>query len=213
MQTLSPIHAAIGGRYHGVFEPNSPLRKKVTANAQKQAFQTISDMQDAAEKIEKVSSNWAKLIARIYEVNPLTCTGCGKNIRIISFVTHREAIWRVLRGIGLRDCATIICTIRLCQSPGIERSKVTQYYNMGSLLIVQSRELSHCPIVQIIVAQSLKAVVPEFDPAYDITDRDICQLVPGTKDGFPEMDEQFHCDIGPDPPHEGDYCDPTHWQD
>jgi hypothetical protein len=33
--------------------------------------------------------------------------------------------------------------------------------------------------------------VPEFDPAYDITDRDICQLVPGTKDGFPEMDEPF----------------------
>jgi hypothetical protein len=116
-------------------------------------------MQDAAEKIEKVSSNWAKLIARIYEVNPLICTGCGKNIRIISFVTNREAIWRILKGIGL------------------------------------------------------KTVVPEFEPAYDITDRDICQLVPGTKDGFPEMDEQFHCDVGPDPPHEEDYCDPPHWQD
>ena len=100
------------------------------------------------------SSNWARLIARIYEANPLICTRCGKSIRIISFITHREAIWRILRGIGLG------------------------------------------------------AVVPEFDPVYDITDRDICQLVPGTKDGFPEMDEQFHCDIGPDPPHEGDYCDP-----
>jgi len=51
--------------------------------------------------VKRVSSNWAKLIARIYEVNPLICTGCGKNIRIISFVTHREAIWRILKGIGL----------------------------------------------------------------------------------------------------------------
>jgi hypothetical protein len=108
--------------YHGVFAPNSPLRKKVTLTANKQAFQTLSDMQDAVEKIEKVSSNWAKLIARIYEVNPLTCTGCGKNMRITSFVTHREAIWRILRGIGL------------------------------------------------------PSEVPEFDPAYDITDRYICQL-------------------------------------
>jgi hypothetical protein len=89
----------------------------------------------------------------------MTCTGCGKNIRIISFVTHREAIWRILRGIGL------------------------------------------------------ETVVPEFDPAYDIRDRGICQLVPGTKDGFPEMDEPFQYYSGPDPPHEGDYCDPPHWQD
>jgi hypothetical protein len=144
--------------YHGVFAPNSPLRKKVTLNAKKQAFQTLSDMQDAAEKIEKVSSNWAKLIARIYEVNPLTCTGCGKSIRIISFVTHREAIWRILRGMGL------------------------------------------------------PAEVPEFDPAYDITDRDICQLIPGTKDGFWE-DVHVQYDVGPDPPHWKDDRDPPHWED
>jgi hypothetical protein len=145
--------------YHGVFASTSPLRKKVAANAKNLASQTMPDMREAVEKVEKVSSNWAKLIARIYEVNPLTCTGCGKNIRIISFVTHREAIWRILKGIGL------------------------------------------------------EAVVPEFDPAYDITERDICQLVPGTKDGFPEMDEPLHCDVGPDPPHIEDYCDPPHWQD
>jgi hypothetical protein len=133
--------------YHGVFAPNSPLRKKVALNAQK--LSSHSDMSESALKIEKITSNWAKLICRIYEVNPLICTGCGKNIRIISFVTHREAIWRILRGIGL------------------------------------------------------PSEVPEFDPAYDITERDICQLIPGTIDGFWE-DVPLQHYVGPDPPH---------WQD
>ena len=44
-------------------------------------------IKEAAEKIEKVSLSWAKLIARIYETNPHLCN-CGKEIKIIAFVTH-----------------------------------------------------------------------------------------------------------------------------
>jgi len=52
-----------------VFAPHSPHRKKVAANAQKaRVIQT--DVKETAEKVEKVSFNWAKLIARIYEVDP-----------------------------------------------------------------------------------------------------------------------------------------------
>ena len=48
-----------------------------------------------------MSFNWAKLLARIYEINPLLCSRCGKEIKIITFVTHTSAIWRILKGIGL----------------------------------------------------------------------------------------------------------------
>jgi hypothetical protein len=41
-----------------------------------------------------------KLIARIYEVDPLTCSSCGQKIKIMTFVTHPEHIRRILRGIG-----------------------------------------------------------------------------------------------------------------
>jgi hypothetical protein len=41
-----------------------------------------------------------QLISRIYEVDPLTCSGCGKKIKITTFVTHPEQIRRILRGIG-----------------------------------------------------------------------------------------------------------------
>jgi hypothetical protein len=52
------------------------------------------------EAVDKVSRSWAKLIARIYEVDPLTCTGCGKKIKITAFITNEAQIHRILRGIG-----------------------------------------------------------------------------------------------------------------
>ncbi len=68
-----------------------------------------------------------------------------------------KELWNIIR-----DWAKITCTIRLRQSPVVERSKVTPYYNMGSLSIVQPRELSRCPIVQVIIAQSLKEKTNAF---------------------------------------------------
>ncbi|MGA8165110.1 MAG: hypothetical protein WB791_08825, partial [Waddliaceae bacterium] len=83
--------------YHGVFAPNSPVRPKVTANAQKRTKSSIPP--DVQESAEKVSLSWAKLIARIYEVNPLLCT-CGKEMKIVAFVMHSVEIRRILSGIG-----------------------------------------------------------------------------------------------------------------
>ena len=37
-------------------------------------------------------------------------------------------------------------------------------------------------------------------------------LVPGTKDGFSEVQEEIHYDAGADPPRWQSY-DPPHWQD
>ncbi|MBS0638075.1 MAG: hypothetical protein JSS12_11240 [Verrucomicrobia bacterium] len=40
------------------------------------------------------------MISRIYEADHLSCTGCGKKIKITTFVTQPEHIRRILRGIG-----------------------------------------------------------------------------------------------------------------
>jgi len=86
--------------YHGVFAPNSPLRKKVAASAQKRPETSVPPaVQEAAGKVEKASFNWAKLIARIYETNPLICQ-CGEEIKITAFVLHSAEIRRVLGRIG-----------------------------------------------------------------------------------------------------------------
>ena len=145
--------------YHGVFAPNSSVRKKVTAHAKKRIEHIVPPfVKEAAEKIEKVSFNWAKLIARIYEADPLICK-CGKEIKIIAFVTHEAEIRRILRGIGW------------------------------------------------------PTEPPDFDPPYELIQWDVCQLIPGTKDGFPDIDQQAHCKIGPDPPAPEETCDPPYWLD
>jgi len=156
--------------YHGVFAPNSPLRKKVAANAKKRIEQIVPPLvQEVVDKVEKVSFNWAKLIARIYETNPLLCE-CGKEIKIISFVTQAAEIRRILYGIGWP-------------------------------------------------AEPL-----EFDPPYEIVQWDICHLIPGTEDGFPEIERHIDYEYGLDPPviektcdppdwHDQDYVDPPHWSD
>ena len=146
------------------------MRKKVAANAQKRPKSSIPpDVQESSEKVEKVSLSWAKLIARIYETNPLVCP-CGKEIKITSFVLHPTEIRRVLSRIGW------------------------------------------------------STEIHEFDSPYDFPDRDICQLLPWTEDGFPplEGEVQITGEAGPDPPfidcssdppHWDDHSDPPHWDD
>ena len=141
--------------YHGIFAPNSPLRKKIVIK--KSRINPSQNVRDMADKVEKVSFNWAKLIARIYETNPLIC-GCGKEIKITGFVTNPLDIRRILSGIGWP----------------------TQ--------------------------------IPEFDPPYNFSDKEICQLIPGTADGFPEEAFYFQEERGPDPPFLETY-DPPHWDD
>jgi Putative transposase len=146
--------------YHGVFAPNSPLRRKVVAFAQQRIEKLNSPyIKNIALKANRVSLDWAELIKRIYEVDPLVCSKCGQTIKINGFVTHKAEIHRILKGIGW-------------------------------------------PIK-----------FHEYDPPYDVPNKDICQLIYGTEDGFPMLEVQVHCDeIEPDPHVQESYSDPPHWQ-
>lgn len=128
--------------YHGVFAPSSPLRKQVAANAQKRLDIAIKTRQETDEKITKASRTWASLIARIYEVDPLTCISCGKKIKIITFVTHPEHIRRILRGIGWsitipefddppEEHCNDICQLALNTPDGFSEPEVHVYYETG----------------------------------------------------------------------------------
>jgi hypothetical protein len=47
------------------------------------------------------SPSWGRLIAKVYQVDPLVCTRCGKRISIIAFVTDSLAVARILDHLGL----------------------------------------------------------------------------------------------------------------
>ena len=41
--------------------------------------------------------SWARLIKRIYEVDPLVCPSCGSEMRVIAFITEHDVIDAILR--------------------------------------------------------------------------------------------------------------------
>ncbi len=47
----------------------------------------------------KASSTWARLIHRIFEVNPLQCTKCGGNMRVVAFITDYQTSKSILKHI------------------------------------------------------------------------------------------------------------------
>lgn len=55
---------------------------------------------------------WARLIARIYEVDPLRCRRCGGSMQLIAFITERRVIVRILDHIGELKRAPRMAPIR-----------------------------------------------------------------------------------------------------
>ncbi len=42
-------------------------------------------------------STWARLIAQVYEVDPLVCPRCSSSMRILAVITEPEEVRRILR--------------------------------------------------------------------------------------------------------------------
>jgi hypothetical protein len=47
---------------------------------------------------------WAKMIRRIYEVDPLTCR-CGASMRIVAFILDPQVVTKILRHLASSDTA------------------------------------------------------------------------------------------------------------
>ena len=45
--------------------------------------------------------NWARLIQKIYEVDPLTCPKCSRKLNVISVIEDEEVIKKILKHFGL----------------------------------------------------------------------------------------------------------------
>lgn len=73
----------------------------------------------------KVNSTWARLIQKIFEVDPLKCTKCGGEMRIIAFIRSEPEITKILRHIQqetirpppLQATRTVVVEKIGCQNP------------------------------------------------------------------------------------------------
>jgi len=86
-----------------VLAPNSPLRAAVTALAPGATTAPPAPIAEpAAEPAHRRAARhtWALLLARIYEVFPLVCPGCGGAMRIIAFLTDGPTMRDILAHLG-----------------------------------------------------------------------------------------------------------------
>jgi len=44
----------------------------------------------------RASPSWGRLIAKVYQVDPLVCTRCGQRVKVVAFVTDSAAIGHIL---------------------------------------------------------------------------------------------------------------------
>ena len=83
-------------RYYGYYS-NVSRGKRGNLNLD-EAIPCILISDEGAKKYRK---NWARLIQKIYEVDPLTCPKCQGRMKIISFINEEEAIEKILKHLGL----------------------------------------------------------------------------------------------------------------
>jgi hypothetical protein len=63
-----------------------------------------ADMPDSPQRAA-ARSRWARLLARVFEVFPLTCPDCGGDMRILAFITAVEPVDAILNHLGLPTTA------------------------------------------------------------------------------------------------------------
>jgi hypothetical protein len=100
-------------RYYGVLAPNAPQRGQVTPQVTSVVTSTEGDsfsaLTSTALTIGTKSTcvrhlsryGWAKLIARVYETDPLQCGRCGGHMEIIAFVVQASEVRQILAHVGL----------------------------------------------------------------------------------------------------------------
>lgn len=52
---------------------------------------------------KSLSKSWARLIKKIYEVDPLLCPKCGGSMRIIAFIEDCKVIKKILDWLGIYE--------------------------------------------------------------------------------------------------------------
>ena len=83
-------------RYYGYYS-------NVTRGKRKQKDQDglISCILKSDNSSKEYRKNWARLIQKIYEVDPLICPKCSGKMKIISVIDDEEIIKKILKHLGL----------------------------------------------------------------------------------------------------------------
>ncbi len=83
-------------RYYGYYSNVSRGRRQ--KEDQDGLIPYIIEPQENSKEYRK---NWARLIQKIYEVDPLTCPKCQGTMKVVGFIEDKEVIEKILKHLGL----------------------------------------------------------------------------------------------------------------
>ncbi|MCX5785632.1 MAG: transposase [Elusimicrobia bacterium] len=90
-------------RYYGALAPHSPLRGKVVAKAADAAVKARrrEKLEKTVEGAKKKARSWAACLARVFEVFPLICPKCQKELLPVAVIFNDHELIRILKHFGL----------------------------------------------------------------------------------------------------------------
>lgn len=90
-------------RYYGALAPHSPLRGKVVAIAIDAAVKARrrEKLDKVVEGAKKKARSWAACLARVFEVFPLKCPKCRKELLPVAVIFNDGELMRILKHFGL----------------------------------------------------------------------------------------------------------------
>ena len=91
-------------RYSGVLAPNAKMRSSVIpglTRAQIKAKKAASVKDTDKDKKLVSGHQWAKLLARVFEIDVSKCKYCGGELKIISAILNPTIIQKILNHLGL----------------------------------------------------------------------------------------------------------------
>ena len=83
-------------RYYGYYSNVSRGKRQKTGDDAAVAYILEPPLPDKTFR-----KNWARLIQKIYEVDPLVCPACRGEMRVIAFIEEQEVIRKILTHLGL----------------------------------------------------------------------------------------------------------------
>ena len=83
-------------RYYGYYSNVAPGKRKKSCTDDQIRY--ILKPELSSKEFRK---NWAQLIQKIYEVDPLTYSKCQSLMRVISFIENEDVIKKIFKHLGL----------------------------------------------------------------------------------------------------------------
>jgi hypothetical protein len=92
-------HIPDPGQHRTLFYGEYSSRVRGSAESRELEIEMDRPQEDRPRK--RCLSTWSRLLAKVYQVDPLVCTRCGKRMSVAGFVTDAVAIGRILKHLGL----------------------------------------------------------------------------------------------------------------